>query len=118
MAREGTFVRFVKSGGFAGITDQLEILGDGQASVTTKQSKENFRLDEATMARLRTELDGVDFAGLSSAPVPKTSVRDGFFYAITYDGHEVKRPDDKVEKELLPIVKSLDDILRQHGGWG
>ena len=72
----------VRTGGFAGVHDTVQIAADGTAQVTSNAG-ETFGCtpDPTALARLRA----IDLIAIGSAP-PKNPIADGYSYAVTSAG--------------------------------
>jgi hypothetical protein len=104
-------LRFVRSGGFAGLTDQLEIETEGATIVTHHDgSVETGQLTPAQAQELASLLAE---SGLFDADHRfETPGADQFVYTITYNGHMVTAMDGAIPEELVGVLDLLLALIQ------
>ncbi|MBX7235502.1 MAG: hypothetical protein K1X65_14040 [Caldilineales bacterium] len=105
-----TPVSFVRSGGFAGQTNQVQIEVDGSTIVTRNDgSTETGQLTPSQTQELASLLAG---SGLFDADHSfETPGADQFVYTITYNGHMVTAIDGAIPEELAGVIDFLAALL-------
>lgn len=105
-----TPVSFVRSGGFAGQTNQVQIEVDGSTIVTRNDgSTETSQLTPSQTQELASLLAG---SGLFDADHSfETPGADQFVYTITYNGHMVTAMDGAIPEELAGVIDFLAALL-------
>lgn len=105
-----TPVSFTRSGGFAGMTDQVEIGVDGAYTVTHNDgSSESGQLTPDQTKELAALLAQ---SGLFDADHSFTTPgADQFVYTISYNGHTVTTMDGAVPEELEGALDFLTTLI-------
>lgn len=111
----GPLVAYERSGGIAGVLEELRIERDGRATVTVGPARDRatFTLDEAELAELEEELEAADL-GAADAPPGDPVCSDCFEYRIAYDDFEVTlsdldRPAPSLEEVLAHLGRLVSD---------
>jgi hypothetical protein len=108
---------FRVSGGLAGISEELQILSDRTAILTSGRraditSTSHFSITDAEYANLRDELNA---AKLDSLPKPgPTGCADCFEYRISYHG-TYSADDVSLPARLRPAINTLSGLIATHG---
>ena len=112
----GPLVRYGRSGGIAGVNEQLIVQPDGRATLTAgvDSNPVEFRLSEAELNSLRGSFDEAGFAELYPDYRASTPGADFFQYEIAYGGHTVLTETEAGPPELEPVIAALDRIVGQH----
>lgn len=105
-------IQYRRSGGIAGLDDQLVIKTGGQATLTQRDAKTDFTVDRDTLNHLTALFDQVGFAGLNKEYLPEGG-NDLFDYAVTYKGHTVHTRDTAVPEKLQPVLDALNEIIEK-----
>jgi hypothetical protein len=109
----GPLVVYQKSGGVAGILERLRVERDGSATVTVgfDGSSESFRLSEAELEQLESELGAADL----SVPPGPPGCADCFEYEVSFGG-ETARFDQLAEpsEPLGALLAHLARIVASH----
>lgn len=103
-------VTFTRSGGFAGLTDQVEFDIDGAYTVTHNDgSSESGQLTTEQVEELASLLAQ---SGLFDADHSfETPGADQFAYTISYNGHTVTTVDGAIPEELAGVIDFLVAFL-------
>jgi hypothetical protein len=108
-------LHFVRSGGFAGVHDELTIQPNGDTALTVRGGDAaQFRLSDEEMDDLRNALDRVDLAGMDSDLTSEQPAPDAFMYSITYGNKELRTDDPSVPDELKDLLGTLNGIVENH----
>lgn len=105
---------YVRSGGFAGIEQQLTIRPDGRAEVSMRGRSEPFNLQAAELTKLADTVAKADFASLPAKATGKKTVPDAFEHQLTYGGKKVQTVDFSVPEKLKPLLTQLQQIMKNH----
>jgi hypothetical protein len=92
---------YARSGGIAGVDDNLTIKRDGKSRLNGR----SFRLRKVEREAVAELVAKVDFASVKVEPKP--AVPDAFSHELTYRGHKVTFDDPSTPKKL----KKLRDLL-------
>jgi hypothetical protein len=108
------FLVYEKTGGVAGVDQELRCHRDGQCelidSVTPGTEPQAF-LSADELGRLRETFEDAGFEGLdSSYPAPQPG-SDYFSYRIAYEGKTVTTETTGVPPELEPVIAELDRLV-------
>ena len=108
-------LRYTRSGGLAGVHEELVIQPDGRARLTVRgQDPEEFSLSEEELEGVASALEE---AALDDIPADSTSdpaAPDAFTYVIEYEGREVRTDDPSAPSELDSLLGELDRIVSDH----
>lgn len=98
-----------RTGGFAGLDDQVLISADGVATVSSR-GKETIRckLDPSLLTTITTAAQQVDWASLV-ATKPTTKHPDDMILAVTANGKTARIEDPKVKPLAAPVSKLLTE---------
>ena len=97
----------VRTGGFAGVQDTVQIAADGTAQVSSKTGDTSTCTpDPSALARLRA----IDLAAVGSAP-PKNPVADGFTYSVTSAGGSASAGDGDNEGIRAEFVAAASGVV-------
>ncbi len=107
-----TLVVYRRTGGIAGLRDEIVIRADGRVTRTSRAERCDFRLNPRQLADLRADLDRADFATLRGRPSPG-NVSDGFSYLVVYRGTTVRAYDLAIPDRLQPAMSRLVHIVTQ-----
>ena len=83
-------VAYSRTGGFAGIREELRIYRGGQATVVRRGGQLSFRLTCARVRAVRDALVGARFSTLAPVYAPANPVADGFVDTVSYAGRRVR----------------------------
>jgi hypothetical protein len=104
-------IEYHRSGGFAGVIEDLIIYDDGRAVLTQRTGRSEFTLDEDSVKQITEKLEQATFSALKKEYLPERPGADFFEYEISYKGHTVKAQDTAVPESLLPVLESLNEII-------
>lgn len=105
-----TPVSFVRSGGFAGLTDQIEIAVDGAYTISHDDGSSESghlapdRTQELASLLAQSQLFDSDHSF-------ETPGADQFVYTITYNGHTVTAVDGAIPDELAEVLDFLTALI-------
>ncbi|MFI1939172.1 hypothetical protein ACH44C_18690 [Streptomyces purpureus] len=95
------------SGGFAGVSNELRVHGDGRWTVRTGKGQDRTgRMTGAEVARLRASLEAPAYARVPVRPTGPT-VFDGFQYVIAHDHRVVVAADGERPDALRRVFDAL-----------
>ena len=105
-------VSLVRTGGIAGLRDEVQVSPSGQVTVTGDRSPTSTTatMAPADLARLRTALARSGFATLESDYLDR-SAADAYQYAVTYQGRTVTADEGVVPEGLRPVIDQLVGLL-------
>jgi hypothetical protein len=109
-------VSYTRGGGIAGVPERLVIQTDGTATVEAgyEPTATDFRLGDAELEQLRTELDAADLEGVEDPQTPSTCA-DCFVYEIVYGGVTVGYDEANPPAEsVTAVVAHLGQIAADH----
>jgi hypothetical protein len=106
----GTLVAYIRTGGLAGVTQQMVVYRDGNVVVSGDGDRE-FQMSDSQLARLEDALAAGEWPRQPTVygqPVP-----DGFQYDISYDGHVVQTYDGARRpawlQEVMDVLGSIQE---------
>jgi hypothetical protein len=105
-------VAYTRTGGFAGIREQLRIFRGGQATfIHARGGQTTFRLTCARVRTVRDALRNARFGTLAPVYAPDDPVADGFVDTVSYAGRRVSvltgaRPPERLAR-VLRILRSM-----------
>lgn len=105
-----TPVSFVRSGGFAGLTDQIEIAVDGSYTISHNDGSSESghlapdRTQELASLLAQSQLFDSDHSF-------ETPGADQFSYTVTYNGHTVTAVDGAIPDELAGVIDFLVALI-------
>jgi len=110
---DDTLVIYQRSGGFAGLDDQLTIHTNGGATLRQHEQEHQITLMAEEINQLTTLLDNAEFQSLAgNYPAPKQGA-DYIAYTIWYADHQVDGVDTTIPEALYPALDLLDQLLAQ-----
>jgi hypothetical protein len=115
-ARTGdVLVEFGRQGGFAGLSDQLTVRGDGSFTLNRAKPRvqRSGRLTPGELADLRRVLAESGFAQLPK--VEPAQGTDLFTYQVIYDGNQILAMDGGIAPPLRPVISMLTGIVSRYG---
>ncbi len=112
--RPAPLVSYVRSGGLAGVFDELRVSGSGAATLRVAPSSPpiSFRLRPAEVERLQRDLDAADIGSIPSRRAPACA--DCFHYRIAASGDAVEADESRVPRALRPLLAELGQIVDAH----
>jgi hypothetical protein len=108
-------VRYAKSGGFAGLSQQLTIRPDGSGVARTLEARRTFRISAATRRAVERAVRAADLAHTRN-PKSTGEGADGFDFTVAYGPHKVKwgdftaDPPERVER----LFTLLDELYERY----
>jgi hypothetical protein len=108
-------VWYQRHGGFAGLTEGIEIQSDGSYTITGRdRASATGKLTATELTDLRHELEAVNFAGVpTDSPL---RIADGFVHVVRYGGRQFSAGDGNIPKELMPLIARLDRLMHRPPG--
>jgi hypothetical protein len=105
-------VWYQRHGGFAGLTEGIEVQSDGSYTITGRdRASATGKLTATELADLRHELEAVDFTGVpTDSPL---RIADGFVHVVRYGGRQFSAGDGNIPKELAPLIARLDRLVHR-----
>lgn len=111
----GPLVYYQRSGGIAGVSDEMVVERDGTYRISRRGvAVARGRLSRAELDRLRAVLAAAHFRDIPV--VSRHSGADLMTYVVAYDGYAVTAMDMAVPAALQPVLEVLDDLLGRHAG--
>lgn len=114
---DGRLVDWSRSGGIAGVVEEMTIERDGSATLTVGVDAESteFRLADGELAQLADELEAADFEAVEPPPAEAVCA-DCFVYAITVAGEKRITLDDLAERpeSVSTVISHLGAIAMEH----
>ena len=108
-------LHYVRSGGFAGVHDELTIQPDGRGTLTVRgEDQEQFQLSDDELDDLQSALDAAGLEDAESDSTGEQPAPDAFSYVITYGDKEVRTDDPSVPDDLKDLLVTLDGIVEAH----
>lgn len=104
-------LRYQRTGGVAGINDQLIITADGNARITRMGQQSVVALDADTMAAIHALFTETGFMQQYPSVPPVVSGADRIEYLVMYRGHTVRVMDGAIPAGLDPVIAALDAII-------
>jgi hypothetical protein len=106
-------LQFDRSGGIAGLTENLKIQPSGHARVDTKRTRaHSFTLSARERRRVEAAVRG---AHLARVKVPKHAyVPDAFVYRIVYRGHKITFDGPSMPRAVEHLVGVLERLVTSH----
>jgi hypothetical protein len=107
---------YVRSGGFAGETQELKLQPDGSGTITSdlggQESANRFTLTPAERERIAQLVGEADLATLQPRRAPP--VDDGYTYELTYGGLTVRWEMDGTPERAGELVEVLGALAESH----
>ncbi|MCI0520265.1 MAG: hypothetical protein L0Z70_08420 [Chloroflexi bacterium] len=104
-------MEYQRTGGFAGLEEELIIFEDGAASLTRHGQTTDFSLDQATLADLEGLFKDADFTALDREYRSQLSGADLITYRIYFQDHQVTTEDGAIPESLGPVVEALNRVI-------
>lgn len=116
---KSVLVSYQRTGGFAGLRDQLTIYSDGYCELQRKDLEREFTLQPGQLAHLKELMEEANFLGLKDRYLPTDTGADFFEYVVSYQSgtgkmHTVRAINSAVPDALRPILKELNQIITSH----
>ena len=103
---------YVRSGGFAGETQELTIQRDGRATVTSDlggtDQASDFELEESQREEIAKLVNDADLATVKAREAPP--VADGYAYELTYGGDMVRWEMGATPERIAELVRVLGEL--------
>jgi hypothetical protein len=103
---------YSRSGGIAGLSEELTIQRDGRAKVTTREGSKAFKLSKEERSRVSAALEDADLANVKVKKTP--AVPDSFIYDLRYRGAKLQLNDTNVPKAVKPLLTELHRLVKAH----
>ena len=114
---DGFHLRYQRSGGFAGVSEDLRVAPERQARLIVgnpgNSETVGFRLASRTVEALRQAFRAVGWRRLES-PGADPGCADCLLYRIAYLGRAVRCDSVTFPQKLAPVVRRLDAIVAHH----
>lgn len=113
----GPLVDWSRSGGIAGVAEEMTIERDGSATLTVGVDAESteFRLADGELAQLADELEAADFEAVEPSAAEAVCA-DCFVYGVTVAGEKRIILDDLAERpeSVSTVISHLGAIAMEH----
>ena len=106
---------FERGGGLAGRRDRLVVQPDGRAALTLRDTTKSFRLTDAELAKLHSDLDDADLGSLPADSTSERPVPDAFGYRVDYGGDTVTTDDAAMPEALRGLMARLGALVERYG---
>jgi hypothetical protein len=110
-------LRYQRSGGFAGVQEDLRVAPERRATLLTRIAGEpkttHFVLSAKAVEALRAGFRRAGWRQIES-PGNQAGCADCFLYQIAYQGRVVRFDSVTFPKPLAPVVRRLDAIVEHH----
>ena len=114
---DGFRLRYERSGGIAGVQDDLRVAAERRATLVTttagKRQTSRFTLSTRAIEALRKAFREAGWRQIHS-PGTATGCADCFIYRIAYQGRVVNFDSVSFPEQLQPVVRRLDAIVAHH----
>lgn len=105
---------FERSGGFAGLSDRLEInLTTGMTRLEQGTTVITTTISSAQRSSLQTLISGLDLASLAAMPSPPNQCCDLITYRIQIDTTIIHATDADLPVTLQPLVSALNAMIAE-----
>jgi hypothetical protein len=104
---------YARSGGIAGLSEELTIQRDGRAKVTTRRGSKAFKLSKDERSAVADAIEHADLAHVRIDKRPPAP--DAFVYVLRYGGRRLTFDDTTLPKRLERLVNELDELVEDHG---
>jgi hypothetical protein len=111
VAQPGVLIEYHRSGGFAGLNDQLTIMTDGKALLIRNNQRYESVLDPERLQQLQQVLEDAHFSTLEPAYLPQRQGTDLISYEIRYAGQRLRTADAAVPDALQPVLDLLNETI-------
>ncbi len=113
---KSVLVSYQRTGGLAGLRDQLTIYSNGYCELQRKDLEREFTLQPGQLAHLKELMEEADFLGLKDKYLPYNTGADFFEYVVSYQAgegkmHTVRTINGAVPDALQPILKELNQLI-------
>ncbi len=113
---KSVLVSYQRTGGFAGLRDQLTIYSNGYCELQRKGLEREFTLQPGQLAHLKELMEEANFLGLKAQYLPTNAGADFFEYVLSYQAeegkmHTVRTINGAVPDALQPILKELNQLI-------
>ena len=107
---------YQRSGGIAGLLDQLTIYSNGRCELQRKDVAREFTIQPSQVAHLEELMEEANFLDLDGEYLPSNNGADFFDYVISYQPgkdrmHTVRTRTGAVPDALQPILSELDELI-------
>ena len=115
-SQNSVLVTYQRSGGFAGLRDELTIYSNGDCKLQRKNIEREFTIQTSQIAHLKQLMEEADFPGLKSEYLPSNIGADFFEYVVSYQAGEgkmytVRTVTGSVPDALQPVLGELDQLI-------
>ncbi len=112
----GIMLTYERSGGIAGLRDELTIYYDGRCQLQRNGSETEFTLDRGQLAHLEKLIQEANFLQLQNSYLPGSTIPDAFEYVISYHAeegkmHTVRTMTTAIPEFLEPVLSELNQII-------
>lgn len=109
--RQAKSLIFTRSGGFAGVSDELTLdLERGTAHLQNGKEKRTTTLSQEQRTRLQALIAGLDLSSLPATP-PQEQCCDLLTYWIQIDTVVIQTTDGEIPPALQPLIAELNAIV-------
>ena len=112
----GLMLTYERSGGFAGLLDELTIYYNGHCELKRNGHETEFTLNSSELESLENLIEQVNFLELEGNYLPGNVIPDAFEYVISYhteDGtrYAVRTRTTAIPEVLAPLLNELSQIV-------
>ena len=115
---EKILISYQRSGGIAGLVDDLSIDNNGHCILQRKNLKQEFDLTPGNLEQLGQAFEKADFFTLNREYLPDNIGADRIEYIVTYrttdKEHTVRAMDGTFPDALAPVLSLLDQIVSEN----
>jgi len=115
-SEQTVLITYRRSGGIAGVNDELVIYSNHQAILVRRTGRAEFTLDADQVARLVQQFEEANFVSLDREYLPQNTCCDLYEYVVTYEGHTVRTMDTAIPEPLEPLLRTLNEIIQSNQG--
>ena len=108
------FLKYHRTGGFAGVDDYLIIFDNGAGLVSTRAVTREFEINSSEIERLDSIFRQAEFDSLQGNYTSATGGADFMTYSITYGNKTVITEDTVIPFDLQPVIRELNAIISTH----
>jgi len=114
--QNSVLVIYQRSGGFAGLRDELTVYSNGDCELQRKAIEREFTLEPDQLAHLKQLMEEESFLNLKGEFLPPNTGADFFEYVVSYQAgeskmHTVRTVSGAVPDALQPILSELDKLI-------
>ena len=114
--QNSVLISYQRTGGFAGLRDQLTIYSNGRSELQRKGVEGEFTIQPSQLAHLKELMEEANFLGLKEEYLPTNIGADFFEYVISYQAeegkmHSVRTMTGAVPDALQPILNELNQLI-------